>query len=101
MGKKSDKILIAEGFATAATLHECTGLQCFVAFDAGNLTPVARVVRSKRPLADIVICGDSDISFKGQEAANNAALAVNGLVALPPKLGMDFNDYARAGLNHG
>jgi putative DNA primase/helicase len=32
-----DKICIAEGFATAASIHEATGYTCIVAFDAGNL----------------------------------------------------------------
>ena len=35
-------ILIAEGFATAATLQEATGMAVIVAFDAGNLNPSPR-----------------------------------------------------------
>jgi putative DNA primase/helicase len=31
------RLLIAEGYATAATLHEATGLTVVVAFNAGNL----------------------------------------------------------------
>ena len=34
-------VLIAEGYATAATLHEMTGMPAIVAFNAGNLLPVA------------------------------------------------------------
>ena len=35
-------VLIAEGYATAATLHELTGMPAIVAFNAGNLMPVAQ-----------------------------------------------------------
>lgn len=94
VGQKSEKILIAEGFATAATLHEATGHCCFIAWDAGNLKNVAEVVRAKRPDAHIIICADNDQSGRGEEAANDAALAVDGYVSLPPIQGMDFNDYA-------
>ena len=34
-------VLVAEGYATAASLHEATGLPVAVAFDAGNLVHVA------------------------------------------------------------
>ena len=42
IGEPSDRIVIAEGFATGASIHEATGLPVAVAFDAGNLEPVAR-----------------------------------------------------------
>jgi len=37
----SNKILMTEGYATGATLHELTGLPVVVAFHAGNLPVVA------------------------------------------------------------
>ena len=55
-------ILIAEGWATGASLHESTGHFTVVALDAGNLEPVAQVIRKLYPLAEIVICGDNDES---------------------------------------
>lgn len=93
VGQKSEKILIAEGFATAATLHEATGHCCFIAWDAGNLKNVAEVIRAKRPDAHIIICADNDHTGRGQEAANDAALAVDGYVSLPPDVGTDWNDF--------
>lgn len=93
IGAKTDKILIAEGFATAASLFQSTGYQTFISFDAGNLPSVAAIVRSKRPDATIVICGDNDESGRGQQAAEAAALACDGLVAMPPELGTDYNDW--------
>ena len=49
IGEPGDRIVIAEGFATGASIHEATGLCVAVAFDAGNLEPVAKAIRAKRP----------------------------------------------------
>ncbi len=43
--KDQERIIIAEGFATAATLHEAVRCETVVAFNAGNLTNVATLVR--------------------------------------------------------
>ncbi|MEQ1638656.1 MAG: toprim domain-containing protein [Methylococcales bacterium] len=93
IGQKTERVLLCEGYATACTLYESTRLQTYIAFDAGNLVKVAQVIRAKRPQVQIVICGDNDESGKGQEAAEQAAIAVDGLVSLPPELGTDFNDF--------
>lgn len=93
LGKPTETLLIAEGFATAGSLRENAGLQTFVAFDAGNLETVAKLIRTKRPTADIIIAGDNDKSGVRQLAAKNAALAVRGRVSLPPQVGCDWNDY--------
>jgi putative DNA primase/helicase len=94
---KAGPVVIAEGFATAASVVEATGLSVVVAFDAGNLDPVAREVRATHPAAAIVIAGDSDLSGVGQEKAQAAALAVGARVVIPPETG-DWNDY---GAKHG
>jgi len=86
------KILICEGFATGASLHEWYGEPVVVTFNAGNLEPVAKVIRALYPSADIIICGDKDESGVGQKAARAAALAVGGKYLLPPVVGQDFND---------
>lgn len=44
MGKPGDALVIAEGYATAASIHEATGHAVAVAFDAGNLRPAALAV---------------------------------------------------------
>lgn len=54
-------VLIAEGYATAATLHDATGLPVAVAFDANNMAPVAAALRKRYPLAKILLCADDDI----------------------------------------
>lgn len=103
-----DRIIIAEGYATAASIHEATGDTVIVAFDAGNLVSVAQVSRSKYPVVKIVIAADDDYSTEGNPGrtkAVEAAKAVGGYVAIPAFPGTrglkdtDFNDLAKiAGL---
>lgn len=77
-----DGICIGEGFATMATVHEATGLMCVVAFDCGNLKPVAEVWRKKLPRTRIVICADNDQA--GIASAKDVARNVpNCGIALP------------------
>jgi putative DNA primase/helicase len=96
LGEFTTTILIAEGFATAATLQEQTGQHTVMAIDAGNLLPVAQTIRAKHPQAEIIICGDNDESGTGQRAANEAALACGAKVLIPPEPG-DWNDYINTG----
>lgn len=97
-------LVIAEGYATAATLHESTGLPVAVAFDAGSLMPVANALHKSYPRAHIIIAADDDYLTDGNPgvtAARNAALSVGGMVAIPkfPDRGgkklTDFNDLAQ------
>ncbi|SFL40805.1 putative DNA primase/helicase [Nitrosomonas aestuarii] len=92
IGDLAKRILICEGFATGVSLHEETVQRVVVAFDAGNLLPVARNVRELSPDSDIIICGDNDLSGVGQDKATEAALAVGGKVLIPPTPGQDWND---------
>lgn len=52
--------LLAEGYATGATLHAATGLPVAVAFDAGNLLPVAQALRKQLRVERILVCADDD-----------------------------------------
>ena len=49
IGSPLESLCIAEGYATAASIHESTGLPVAVAFDAGNLEPVARTMTNTHP----------------------------------------------------
>lgn len=90
-------LCIVEGFATGASVHAATGWPVAVAFDAGNLKPVAEAQRNKHPKSELLICGDTDLSGTGQRAATEAANAVNGRLALTGSLETcDFNDLAVA-----
>ncbi len=100
IGEGTETVLIAEGYATAATVHEATGYHTFVAFDAGNLHPVAQLVRSKYPKHRIVLCADNDQFTEnnpGLFKAKKAAVSIGGAVAIPEFLDLsqkptDFND---------
>lgn len=92
IGKQTSDILIAEGFATACSLHEDTNLLTVVAFDAGNLVEVAKNIKSLAPNANLIICGDNDLSGVGQAAALAAARAIGGKYLLPKTAGNDWND---------
>jgi phage/plasmid primase-like uncharacterized protein len=88
-------IYVAEGFATAASINEVTGCTAFVAFDAGNLQPVAKMVREKHPSAEVVICADDDWKTSGNPGlalARRAARAASAKVARP-----DFGQNRRDG----
>ncbi|CAN7774656.1 hypothetical protein [Paraburkholderia hospita] len=107
-------ILIAEGYATAATLHAATGHGVVVAFDAPNLLPVAEFIREAYPAATIIVVGDNDqwtvkpVKNPGVTRALEVRDAVGALVAIPhfdESLGVaneagkikgpsDFNDLA-------
>ena len=106
-GTKDGPLLIAEGYATAASLHLATGHACLVAFNAGNLEAVARMARDKYPDREIILCADNDCETMkegkawnpGVEAATKAAQAIGAKLAVCPALDgakADFNDLHRA-----
>lgn len=47
MGRPAGVLLLCEGYATGATLHQATGHAVAVAFNCGNLPVVARALRAK------------------------------------------------------
>lgn len=96
-------LAIAEGYATAASIHKATGWTVFVAFDAGNLAPVAQNVRAAYPNAQIIICGDDDqftaIGNKGKTCALQAAEKIGAKAVFPGFANLttkptDWNDLA-------
>jgi putative DNA primase/helicase len=106
----ADVLLIAEGYATAASVHEATGRPVAVAFDAGNLAKVAQALHKLDPKARLLIAGDDDRDTEGRTGKNPgrmgahaAARAVQGAAVFPegvPDGGSDFNDLAQhAGLD--
>ena len=88
-------IYLAEGFATAATIHEVTGKQCYIAYSAGNLAAVAEIIRANHK-GEVVIVADNDESQVGLTKASEAAAKIGARVVMPPNQG-DANDYHQAG----
>jgi len=85
-------VLICEGYATGASLHQSTGNFTVIALDAGNLKTVAIVIKKLYPDSQIIICGDNDLNEVGQKAAKEAALAIGGKYIIPATVGHDWND---------
>lgn len=80
-------ICIAEGYATAASIHEATCRVTVVAFNSGNIDKVGKEIRALYPYAQLVYCADDDSHSTppdaGLKAANKAVAATGGIVILP------------------
>lgn len=100
IGKLTDTLVICEGYATAASLHEASGFTTVIAFNAGNLPKVAKLMRGRYPDHRIIIAADDDQftdGNPGMAAATEAARAVNGTLVKPVFTDLsskptDFND---------
>ena len=98
----SDALVFGEGYSTCATIYEATGYCVIAAMDAGNLLAVALAYRERYPEKPILFAADNDRHNKagnvGIIKATAAALAVNGLLAIPvfadSEEGSDLNDLA-------
>lgn len=94
IGAPGEQIVIAEGFATAASIYEATGHAVTVAFNAVNLKAVAERIRTKYPETRITIAADDDQDTAGNPGitkAREAAEAIRASLATPGE-GGDFND---------
>jgi putative DNA primase/helicase len=100
-GEVVERLLICEGFATAAALRVSLGWPVVAAFDAGNLKPVALAMREKYPAARIVIAADNDQWTTkpdgtkwnpGIEKAQQAAVAIGGAQVIAPDVPADDPD---------
>jgi putative DNA primase/helicase len=97
-------LLLAEGYATAATIHEATRRPVAVGFDAGNLAHVVRAIRGRWPWVRVAVCGDDDAETAvrtgknpGRLKATEAAKLARGPAIFPPPEllppgGTDWND---------
>ncbi len=101
--RPNQSIIICEGYATGASIHEATGWCVAVAFDAGNLTPVAEVLSELMPGHPFVIAADNDqwtaepFPNPGVHYATEAGKVINCRVVVPKFASLDgeptdFND---------
>ena len=110
--KQSPVLVIAEGYATAASLTEALGFATVAAFDSGNIQSVATALHERYPEKAVLIAGDDDRHLvdrigknPGREKAEKAAQSVGGEVVFPlfapgeretaPSGFTDFNDLAQ------
>ena len=109
IGKPKGLLIVCEGFATGASIHEATGHAVACAMNAGNLLEVAQALHSKYPKLRLILAADDDAFTDGNPGitkATEAAKAVGGYLIKPDFCGersdkeTDFNDlHQRAGLD--
>ncbi|EGY1333710.1 DNA primase, partial [Escherichia coli] len=84
--RNGQPVLFAEGYATAASLHEATGLPVLMTVDAGNMIAVAEDARQKWKQSPFIFCADNDHARqvnKGIVSATKAAELTGGSVIFP------------------
>ncbi|MFZ4538622.1 phage/plasmid primase, P4 family [Propionivibrio sp.] len=94
-------LIVAEGWATACSIHESTGATVVVAFSGSNMAVVAAALRRQYPDSEILIAGDLDSSGIGlRYATAGAAAGSPARVVLPAfadgRGSGDFNDLHQA-----
>ncbi len=96
---KNNRVVICEGYATGASIHESTGDFVIICFDAGNIKNVARNLRRIYREETFIYAADNDIHADGQPnkgvvSANIACAYYGGRVVIPQMDGnkCDFND---------
>lgn len=102
--KLTDRVYVAEGYATSATIFELLNQQYQVicAFNAGNIYNVVKRLRKERGNVQVVICADDDYKTKGNPGLSKAkktAKEFDCFLCIPDFEGLkrgekdtDFND---------
>jgi phage/plasmid-associated DNA primase len=113
IGEIKEKLFLAEGFATGASVHMATGEAVLVCFNCWNMRDLAAEVRTRHPSTEIIICADDDkwtTNAKGEpwnpglQAAHQAGIQAKARVIAPKFMNeegrpSDFNDlHVREGL---
>ena len=90
-------LYVAEGYATAATVHEATGACVAVAWHASNLPTVVQHVAESRPGRQLVVAGDDDRQTDGNPGRAWAESCDVECVfpVFAGSEGTDWNDLAR------
>jgi phage/plasmid primase-like uncharacterized protein len=94
---ESGPVYVAEGYATALTIHQQTGRPSVAAYSAGNLVPVVAWLRESLGASrEIVIVADQDKNGIGQHYADQAGARYGCRVVVSPTPS-DLNDHVLAG----
>ena len=110
-GEVPNRLYIAEGWATAVSIHMRTRSPVIIAFATSNLLSAGKWARGRYPDAEIAYAVDNDtesfIKVAGQTVNNpglfystKAATATNAAVITPP-MGGDWNDWHTAQIQGG
>ena len=94
-------ICLAEGYATAARIHEMTGCACIVTFSAHNLVSVTDTIAELYPDALLILCADDDHKTPdnpglthAKRAASHVPYAVVAVPVFGPERADDQTDFA-------
>jgi putative DNA primase/helicase len=102
--KADGPLVICEGYATGASIHQATDHILICAMNSGNLLEVANAARERWPQREIIIAADNDQFTDGNPGltkATAAARAIRAKLAVPQfndvgSKPTDFNDLAIA-----
>ena len=97
---ESDKLIIATGFATSATIYECAEIPVIIVFTDGNIDHAVNSIKRTYPKHWLTIAADNDIHSderkinSGLVYSTAAAKKYDLLLALPEFEGkkVDYND---------
>lgn len=112
----TDLMYIAEGYATAHSIHDATGKCTVYAFNKGNIFAVAESLKNKYPDSEIIICADNDQWTTKADNVTKYNPGIEAAFEAQERLGLkiiwpdfdheadkgltDFNDYAiKSGLD--
>lgn len=90
-----NKLYIAEGYATAASIFEATRVAVVIAFDAYNLPDVGMAIRQRWPLAQIVMAADNDQWTSGNPGISKAQETADKIGASILFPHFDYDDKSR------
>lgn len=88
-------VLVAEGYATAASLHEATGQTVAYAFSANNLLKAGKLLRKAYPRLRLLFCADDDAATEAKLGHNpgvDAAVAATAALEHAAWCKPDFLD---------
>ncbi len=84
----ADRVVLCEGYATGASIHEATGYRVIVCFNADNMVKVAAEFAN---VSGVVVAADNDESGKGEFVARKIK-DLYGIGYVMPRERGDFND---------
>lgn len=96
--RSAGNVILCEGYATGASLYEAYRLPVLVAFDAGNLLPVAQAFRRRFLNIPLTLCADNDRKTPGNPGLSKArevSAQVPGVTLIVP----EFHDSAPLSLS--
>lgn len=85
-------VYLCEGYATGASLFEAYHQPVLVAFDAGNLLPVAQMYKKRYPNQCLTVCADND-----RKTVNNPGLSkARAVIQQLPDVGLIVPEFPQS-----